>query len=203
MASSFGALPLLPSSEPSHWPGISVSVYQIARLPGDRVSVRFIYRAARTAPAETYIADRPIKQFTPIPENPELEIAHPGRDQEYYPYTLGKTSELIDEATGKVYPAAEFKAGDAVHPGQMEVMEVVKPGGGFYLGGIFECPPVNQDDPPQIQRVSFQLPGMKKPIKGVLLPREVNVAVDFYPKPKVLPLGTPRPKPTPTATPNG
>jgi len=175
--------PKLPAAAETHWPGITVNIHQIARLPNNRVSVVFIYRALSKAPAETYIADRPLKSFATESEGvPAVPI-------EYAPYSIEKKGVLIDESTGKKFPAAEQKPGDLVNPGRTEALEMVRPDDGFFLGGVFECPPVNQDDPPKPQWISMNLPGLKNPIQGILLPREENVALDYYPKPRTIPLG--------------
>jgi len=208
LVSTWGAPPQ-PETVETQWPGITVTAYQIARLPDNRVSVKFIYRASNTAPSETYIADRPLKSFssaadpaTPPANPPAVDPPPAGPSGEgYFPYTLEKKGQLIDEATGKAFPPAESKPEDTVHPGRMDALEVVRPNEGFFIGGVFECPPINPDDPPKEQRVTFELPGLKKPLKGILLPRDVNVAVDFFPKPRILPLKPGKPKPT--ATPKG
>ena len=176
-------------------------VHQIARLPGNRVSVRFIYRASGDAPNETYIADRPLKRFPGVSVDPgrptPLEIGNKA-PEEYHPYSIEKKGQLIDEATGRAFPPADLKPGDAVEPGRSDALEVIQPDGAFFLGSVFECPPVNRDDPPKLQWVTIQLPGLKTPLKGILLPREENMPLNFFPKPKTLPRGAP----PPTSTPN-
>jgi len=189
LASTWGAPPK-PETVNTHWPGITVTIYQIARLPGNRVSVKFLYEAASNAPGETCIADRPLKAFARASDDPNEPLV------EYYPYSIENKGQLIDEATGKTFPPSKLKPGDAVHPGRTEAMEVIRPHDAFFLGGVFECPPVNQDDPPKIQHVTFNLPGLKKPITGIPLPREDNVPVDFFPKPHF-------PSSNPTPPPNG
>jgi len=191
---AFGVPPKVAPVE-THWPGITATVYQIARLPDNRVSVKFIYRALSNAPAETYIADRALTSFVSESDDPKQEPLV------FYPYSLEKKGQLIDEATGQAFSSAELKANDKVHPGRMDALEVVRPDGAFFLGGVFKCPPISEDDPPKEQWITFNLPGLKKPLKGVQLPREENVPINYFPKPRTLPFGASEP-PTPTLRPD-
>lgn len=156
--------PPKPTPAKTKWAGITASVYQIARLPNNRVSVIFIYRAAANAPDnEIYGEASPQVDGTSV-------VA---------PYSIEGQGQLIDESTGIPYAASENQVGDTIQPGQTSAMQMVRANEGFFLGGIFKCPPVNQDDPPKAQWVSFELPGLKEPIKKVLLPRGINEYVDY------------------------
>jgi len=177
----------------THWPGITASVYQIARLPGNRVSLKLIYLVDHTAPLRTYIADRPLK-FEFDPNSDKLPVPP---TTGFEPYSLKKGGELIDDFTGLIFRVAKAKPEDVINPGPTEVLEAVAPNGTFFVGGIFDCPPANEDKSRPVQRVTFQLPALKTPLKDVPLPREENLPLNFFSQPQTLPLGTPRPTPTP------
>jgi len=174
------------------WPGITASIYQITRLPGNRVALKLIYLVDHTAPLRTYIADRPLKfEFDPnsdkLPTPPTTG---------FEPYSFKKGGELIDDVSGLIFRVAKAKPEDAINPEPTELLEAVAPDGAFFVGGIFDCPPVNTEKSHPEQRVTFKLPALKTPLKDVPLPREENVPLNFFPKPKTLPLGTPLPTPS-------
>jgi len=155
-----------PKAVPTQWPEIKAEVAEITRLVDNRVAVRFTFTSSAAAPAETLIAD---KVFPALDEWAREAYESSG------PYSIDGAT-LIDEATGKSYPASDRRP-DESRPGRSYKKIALPPSSGFVIGLILECPPPNADDPPKKQVVSFQLPGVTVPIAGVPLPREVNQTV--------------------------
>lgn len=152
----------------TQWPGVTAEIFSITRLDGNRVAARFFFTSTPSAPAALIAG----KFFVPDGSRATVE----GFDAAG-PYTLA-TATLTDEASAKSFPTSTRRAGEA-RPGRPEIKLELTAGNGFLIGQIFECPPVNMDDPPKKQFVTFQLPGLKSPITGVPLPREVNRPIPF------------------------
>jgi len=152
----------------AQWPGVTAEIFSIMRLDGNRVAARFFFTSAPSAPS-ALIAD---KFFVPDGSPATAEAFDAAG-----PYTVAGAT-LIDEASAKSFPSSARRAGEA-RPGRPEIKLELTAGNGFLIGQIFECPAVNQEDPPKKQFVSFQLPGFKQPITGVPLPREVNQPIQF------------------------
>lgn len=184
----FSAWAQKPKAAETQWPGVTAEVHTITRLPDNRVSVKFIFRANSSAPAITYIADRPITNLKVVDQVPILgPNAKPVGETPVMveAFSIAKGGQLIAEESGGKFASASLKAGDNLapeaHPGITETFEGVERGGAFFLGAVFNCPPINEDKPPKPQFVSFQLPGINGAISRVLLPRVVNQPHCFFP----------------------
>lgn len=180
LAAAGGALaqaPQPPKAEPpqrlvrsaTDWPGIVATIWEIQRLPNNRLLVQcaFDNLSAKNASMATNI--RVVKQ-PGINGGPETEGV------EFDPYNISSGALLTDEETKisyKAVPGSPAAAGFGFRPGDGTVLSVT-----------FPCPPPPEEKPgaaPVKQKVSVQLPQVRQPFRSILIPQEEGGVVKFRP----------------------
>jgi len=158
-----------PKPVETQWPGISAEIFQITRLADNHAAAIFHFASSTSAPEFTLISSKLIQKL-----DKEGILAF----EDGPPFSI-ETGKLIDEGNGKVYSRSEPQIGGEAMPVDSAQRLNLPRSSGFLIGLVFDCPPVNLDDPPKKQFVTFQLPGLKSPITGVPLPREIDKPISF------------------------
>lgn len=155
----------------TEWPGILASIWEIRRLPDNRLVLQCAFDNLSAKPAFLSGNTRTVKK-PGIDGGPSTEVS------EFEPYNISVGALLTDQRTGLTYkalPGASAPSGFGFRPGDGTSFDVTFPA---------PPPPPRPEKPdakPEKQTVSIKLPKVKEPFRNIVIPQNEGEVIKFHP----------------------
>jgi hypothetical protein len=166
---SMARAPQHPVRIATEWAGIEASIWEIRRLPGNRLLIQCAFDNLSAKTAFLAVNIRTVKK-------PGINGEPATEGVEFDPYNISAGALLTDEGTELTYkavPGSPAPSGFGFRPGDGTVLSVT-----------FPAPPPPPEKPgaaPVKQKVSVQLPQVRQPFRNIVIPQIEGEVIKFHP----------------------